>query len=65
MAKSKAATPKAETPKKEEAKKEVSTKKNKVWNCDLYIRGFGRVNEGEDCTAEALGKLKNPDQYVK
>ena len=64
MAKSKAAPKAPEAPKKE-AKKEVSLKKTKVWNCELYIRGLGRVHEGEECTAEALGKLKNADQYVQ
>ena len=61
MAKSKAAPkePKSEAP------KAPSTKKTKVWNCDLYIRDYGRVNEGEDCTADALAALKNPDQYVQ
>ena len=63
MAKSKAA-PKAPAPKSEPAKA-VSTKKTKVWNANLYIRDFGRVNEGEECTADALALLKNPDQYVQ
>ena len=65
MAKSKSSPPKAESPppKAPEAKKEAK-KTSKVWNCNLYIRDHGQVWEGEEATAEAMAKVKNPDQYV-
>ena len=65
MAKSKPAqeAPKEEAPKAPEAKKEAK-KTNKVWNCNLYIRDHGQMWEGEEATAEAMAKVKNPSQYV-
>ena len=49
-----------------EPKKEVKAKKPEgVWSCNLYIRGYGHVKEGEDVTAEAVALLKEPAKYVE
>ena len=52
----------AEAPKKEARK--VAKKPEGVWRCNLYIRGYGRVNEGDSTTAEAVAMLKDPSKYV-
>ena len=51
---------------KSEPKKEVKAKKPEgIWSCNLYIRGYGHVKEGEDVTAEAVALLKEPAKYVE
>ncbi len=65
MAKQKA-SPKSEAVKEETPKKKPAPKKTEgVWRCNLYIRGYGRVNEGEDVTAEAVALLKDASKYVE
>ena len=50
---------------KAEAKKAAPKKIEGVWRCNLYIRGYGRVNEGEDVTPEAVALLPDPSKYVE
>ena len=47
---------------KSEAPKKVA--KAKKWNCNLYIRGFGRVNKGDEATKEALALVKDSAKYL-
>ena len=61
-------TVEAEAPKEQEAPKKKTAKKppEGVWNCNLYIRGYGRVNQGDATTSEALELLKdNASKYVE
>ena len=49
----------------ETLKKKTAKKAEGVWNCNLYIRGIGRVNEGDATTPKALALLKdNASKYV-
>jgi len=61
MAKQKAPSPKeSEAPKKKKTPKKIEG----VWNCNLYIRGYGRVVKGEEVHSDAVALLKDPSKYV-
>ena len=53
-----------EASKKRNIKPKAPKKTEGFWNCNLYIRGYGRVNEREATTPEAIALLKDPSKYV-